>query len=470
MGIAARALLVVVGPRPPREANRLVSEFVESLLHEFGTRQAVMHPHALAAAFGDRRNARVCLKLGGGIPTGPDGPERRRHARRADVAGAREAAEDLLCVIAGEGLVRVSLDGSRPSRLEVPSGKAGETGARFPFFLPDGRRFLLFIGGETENGIHLASLDSADRRVIVDDVLSAPLLAPTPGGPTYLLYLQDEALVAQEFDQAAGRVRAMPRVVVDGIGRVATPALMPTAGVSPSGTLAFQTGGDFTTEKLTWMSRVGLETGVLSLGMVAVNPAMSPDGRFVAFQGNSGGDVDLWVTDVSRAVTSRLTRGGGPDRNPIWSPDGKQIAFLRAGTIYVKNADGSGTETVLVGVGGTPRGWSPDGHYLLYERRQRLYLWHLATGRAPIPVGPRDSSARDGRLSPDGRFVAYTSDISGREEIYVEALLPAAGRVQVSASGGTLPRWNRSKPELFFVGPQRRLMAVGQILRTTPTS
>ena len=115
---------------------------------------------------------------------------------------------DLLCVVAGLGIVRVRTDGSKPVPVMRSTTNAGETGARFPFFLPDGRRFLLFIGSDGENAIHLASLDSADRTLVVKDVLSAPLLAPTPEGRTYLLYLQDETLVAQEFDPASGSVRS----------------------------------------------------------------------------------------------------------------------------------------------------------------------------------------------------------------------------------------------------------------------
>ena len=374
--------------------------------------------------------------------------------------GAWNQFGDLLFLIAGAGLVRMPGEGGKPLPVMSLNTFAGETGARFPFFLPDGRRFLLFIGSEGKNAIHLASLDSADRTLVVDDVLSAPLLAPTPGGRSYLLYLQDEALVAQEFDDASGQVRATPRIVVDGIGRVASPSLMPTVGVSASGTLAFQTGGDFTAEMFTWFSRAGARTGVVSLEVSGINPSLSPDGHLVAFQGSASGDLDVWVTDVARGVTSRLTRGGGPDRSAIWSPDGHRVAFLRSGKIYVKNADGSGDETVLADVAGAPRAWSSDGKYLVYESQQKLFLWPLSAGGAPIPVGPRDGSSRDGRLSPDGRFIAYTSDLSGSEEIYVEALPPATGRARVSANGGRLPRWSRSTPELFFIASDRTLMVV----------
>ena len=125
---------------------------------------------------------------------------------------------------------------------------------------------------------------------------------------------------------------------------------------------------------------------------------------------------------------------------------------------------------MLAPVGGTPQAWTPDCKYLLYETGRKLHLWPLGATGSPIPIGPRDGSSREGRLSSDGAFVAYTSDLSGREEIYVEALPPAAGRVQVSASGGTLPRWSRSKPELFFLDSDRNLMVVDMQLAAAPSA
>jgi Tol biopolymer transport system component len=171
----------------------------------------------------------------------------------------------------------------------------------------------------------------------------------------------------------------------------------------------------------------------------------------------SRGDRHVWVRDIARGVNSRLALG----RNAVWSPNGLQLAFWRAGKIYVKNADGAGEETVFADVDGIPQSWSADGKYLVYETsEQRLFLWPLLGTGTSIAVGRRDSSSRWGRLSPDGRYIAYTSFESGREEIFVEALPPATGRLQVSASGGSQPRWNRSSRELFFVAADRGVMAV----------
>jgi hypothetical protein len=118
----------------------------------------------------------------------------------------------------------------------------------------------------------------------------------------------------------------------------------------------------------------------------------------------------------------------------------------------VKNADGSAEETVLVDIAGIPRSWSSDGKYLLYATPPgKLFLWPLAGGGTANPVGSRSGLSRDGRLSPDGHYIAYMSDESGRDEIYLQPLPPATGRIQVSTDGGTTPRWSRTSRELFFL-------------------
>jgi Tol biopolymer transport system component len=158
--------------------------------------------------------------------------------------------------------------------------------------------------------------------------------------------------------------------------------------------------------------------------------------------------------DLARGIVSRITRGGivGILGTPVWSPDSSRLAFGRSGRIYVKNADGSTEETVLVDIAGIPRSWSSDGNYLLYSTPPgKLFLWPLAGGGTAIPVGSRSGLSRDGRLSPDGRYIAYVSDESGMNEIYLQPLPPATGRIQVSTDGGTTPRWSRTSRELFFV-------------------
>jgi hypothetical protein len=134
--------------------------------------------------------------------------------------------------------------------------------------------------------------------------------------------------------------------------------------------------------------------------------------------------------------------------------DASRLAFFagHAGKIFVKAADGSGDDTLVAGgIGGMPNDWSADGRFLLYEDTRKLFLQPLSDKAAPIAVGSRSGSSREGRLSPDGRSIAYVSDESGRSEVYLQPMPPATGRVKVSQNGGTLPRWSRGTGELFFV-------------------
>jgi Tol biopolymer transport system component len=210
---------------------------------------------------------------------------------------------------------------------------------------------------------------------------------------------------------------------------------------------------------LSWVSRTGEQVG--SVEPTGFNPSLSPDGRWVATLGPSGrGDADVWVTDLTRGVTSRITRGGGVVGAVIWSPDSRRVAFGRSPKIYVKTIDGSTDETALADVRGVPNSWSPDGKYLLYSSALgKLFLWPL-TGGQSVPVGSRNGSSRDGRFSPDGQYIAYGSDEGGRYDVYIQPLPPATGRIQVSAAGGTLPRWSPRGHELFFLTNELTMMAV----------
>jgi eukaryotic-like serine/threonine-protein kinase len=356
------------------------------------------------------------------------------------------------------GVQRIPAEGGKTTLAVTLDDRNGESAAGFPAFLPDGRRFLVRIEKDGRSQIHLASLDSSDRTMLIDDVRSAPLVTTTPRGDTYVMYLRDDALVADMFDVQAGTVRGAPRVVVGGIGRVANPPIMPTLSVSPAGTIAYQLGGEFTSMVLSWVGRSGEPLGEVPLDVTGQNSVLSPDGRLVAMDVVSGDDRNIWIADVTRGVTSRLTFGGGTDRSPVWSPDGRRIAFSRGKKIFVTNADGSGSETELVALEGFPQSWSSDGRYLLFRTQRQLFVWPF-TGGDPIPVGSRAGTSGPSHFSPDGRAIAYTSNESGRDEIYVQLTPPASGRIRVSANGGSEPRWGPKDGGLFFLGADRMMMS-----------
>jgi Tol biopolymer transport system component len=402
-----------------------------------------------------------------------------RTLKRVDIAGGpvRDLAEvsgpwhgtwgksgDLL--FNAFGIKRISAEGGELTPAVRLDEKAGETASAFPAFLPDGNRYVVRIDRDGRSALQLASLGSTERTPILDDILSAPLIATTPHGETYILYLRDEALMAQAFDDGAGKPQGTARVLIEGIGRVANPPNMPTAGVSPAGILAYQSGGNFTSMVLTWVNQAGKAAGEVPLEVTGQNPTLSPDGRFLAIDVTSAGNRDVWVADVARGVTSRITHSGGIDRSATWSPDGRRIAFWRAKKIYVTNADGGGDATVLADVDGTPQSWSPDGKYLLYRKDQSLYLWPFSGG-APIPVGTRVGSSQFGQFSPDSRAIAFTSNESGRDEVYVQLIPPASGPVRVSKNGGRQSRWGRTSSEMFFLSADRMMTAVTLHLGST---
>ena len=357
------------------------------------------------------------------------------------------------------GIRRISAEGGASTAAVQIDETAGELGSGFPAFLSDSRRFIVRIERKDQSDLELASLDSKERTRLVDNVLSAPLLVPTPRGGTYLMYLRDEALVVQELDESTGTMRGTPRVLVEGIGRVANPPLMPTLGVSPAGVIAYQVGGGFTSMVLHWIDPSGKPVSETPLDVTGQNPTLSPDGRLLALDVLSGNDRDVWVADVARGVTSRVTHGGGQDRSPAWSPDGQRIAFSRGKKLFVVRADGNGNETELADVDGLPQSWSPDGKYLLYQTQRQLFLWSFADSTS-TQVGARAGTSRWGQFSPDSRAIAYTSDESGRDEVYIQMAPPASGRVRVSTTGGTLPRWGRTSGELLFLAADRSMTRV----------
>jgi serine/threonine protein kinase len=368
-------------------------------------------------------------------------------------------------------VLRVPAEGGSATDAVKLDSSAGENAAGFPSFLPDGKRFLIRVDrGNAGSGLYLASLESPRMTLVLDGVFSAALVAPTPQrNASYLLYVRDDALVAHAFDERAGAVKGTPRLLVDNIGLVANPPFLPTVGVSAAGVLAFQSGAALASGGFEWVSRTG--EALTPIELAGSIPSLSPDGRWLAVTNRTRG-IDIWVMDLSRNVPSQLTHGGGVVGSPIWSPDSRRLAFGRSNKIYVMNADGSAEPTVLADVRGVPTSWSSDDKYLVYGTPEgKLFLWPLNGGATKTLVGSRDSSSREGQLSPDGRYIAYTAVESGGNNVYLQPLPPATGRIQISATGGRSPRWGQTGRELFFIsmssgGPE--VMAVDVTLGQVP--
>jgi Tol biopolymer transport system component len=227
--------------------------------------------------------------------------------------------------------------------------------------------------------------------------------------------------------------------------------------------------------RLVWFDRQGRTQGAPFPILEQGEPSLSPDDTRVAFlRLDPKTKSDIWLWDLRRDATTRLTFDEADDWLPLWSPDGTRIAFAsqqRSGVpgicqLYVKPSDGSAGERLILETTGDthPDDYFPDGKSLLYDARdpatkQDLWVLPLSGDMKPIPFLRTTFNEGQGQVSPDGRWIAYTSDESGTWEVYVQPFPPTGGKWQISTGGGAEPRWGRDRKELFFIGGNRKLMA-----------
>jgi Tol biopolymer transport system component len=262
--------------------------------------------------------------------------------------------------------------------------------------------------------------------------------------------------------------------LADGVAHDATTGAG-AVSVSASGQVAYRTGGN-SRRQLVWVDRSGKALGVLGAPDESslTAPSVSPDGNRAAVFRTVEGNADIWL--VAAARTTRLTFDAGLDRYPIWSTDGSRITFdsNRTGkrNLYQKLASGVGAEELLVESqeDKVANDWSPDGQFLSYFSIQTatardLWVWPMQGDRKPWEFLKTRFEERFGVFSPDGRWMAYMSNESGRDEVYIRPFAPAAstsagGQWQVSTAGGIFPRWRHDGKELYYVGPNGEMTAV----------
>jgi Tol biopolymer transport system component len=289
--------------------------------------------------------------------------------------------------------------------------------------------------------------------------------------------------MAQRFDAGRLRLEGIASPIAEGVAF--NTRLRSSTGfwTSDSGLLVYRTGEFAATGTLTWFDRQGKQVGKLGNPEAYGELAISPDGsRVVAFRRDDLGE-NLWLIDIDRGVSGRLTTGVGNHSWPVWSPDGKQILFgsnsdfgsNRDGRyhLYRKSAGVSGQDELLFqdDTNKVPSDWSRDGRFVLYTNRTRgvesIWVLPIAEGeRKPRKYLASQFLDRNGVFSPDSRWVAYESEISGRAEIYVSPFpdAGAAPAVLVSKDGGSFPRWRRDGKELFYLSPDTKMMAVDVIV------
>ena len=358
----------------------------------------------------------------------------------------------------------------------VTAAAPGEPGVlAMPQFLEGKQGFTaLAIGPEgTPPGVFAVSLDAPDeRRRLLDGIARLQ----HAGGQAF--FVQGANLLAQPFDTGRAELTGAPVAIASSVGVWSENPGVGWFGVSPGGTLAYLTGQTVSGDvQLTWLDRKGGPVGTMGSPGDYGQIALSPDGRNVALEIQSAeSGWDLWVMDVARGVASRVTAGPGDERNPVWAPDGRSLAFSAlddGGTnadVRRKGLRAGDPETVLIDTEDQdyPESWSGDEDALLFVRRtatgedaqQSLWTLSLGKGGEPEPLENSGFFVDEPQISPDGRWLAYNSMESGRSEVYVEPYLRDGERVRVSADGGGQPKWRGDGQEVFFTSLDGQLMAV----------
>ena len=371
----------------------------------------------------------------------------------------------------GDPIRRVGASGGIPAVAFLPdTSKREQVG--WPFFLPDGKHFL--FEEITSRSMCVGTVGSTKTRVL--GAADSRIEYAPPG---YVLYARGGSLVAQPFNASSIKLAGEPFPVAEPL------RMAPNGGAdfstSNNGTLVYSTGGTQDAE-FAWVDRTGHETGHVEMGTISnfLNPALSPDGHRVAFrvQDPTLRTRDVWIADMVRGVQSRFTFDPGNENQPIWSPDGSRIAYwsddAKTSGIYIKSASGAGDaeallkskdETVLTD-------WSHDGKTMVYALQPptgKSEVWTMPLEGDHTPAvflrGPFDYF--DARLSPDGRWMSYTSTESSRSEVYVQTYPLHSGKWQISTAGGSDARWNANGKELVYLAADQRMMSVP--IRTTPS-
>ena len=369
-----------------------------------------------------------------------------------------------------QGLLSVSDEGGVPQAITTLS-QPGEL-HRYPTFLPGGRRLLYVISGTEADkaGIYVTSPDSAPAMRLLPDESKA---AYVPSGESvtkgHLLFRRETTLMAQAFDVDRATLTGQMFPVAQEVG-MALNRGNGAFSLSQTGMLAF-TGGGIGTREVSWRDRAGKRLAVVAPpDRTYTTVSLSPDENSVAFGiiKDGGDSSDLWVSDSARGTRDRLTLRSGLSSDPVWSPDGRRMVYTDNFALYVKPLNGAASDEELIRMGTNIRAldWSRDSKWLLYQVQlgqgaaTDMGVVNLEEGRKATAYLQTKASEAGGQFSPDGRWIAYASNESGRPEIYVQRIPADGDRRLVSPTGGDQPRWARDGTELFYLAADQKLMAV----------
>jgi eukaryotic-like serine/threonine-protein kinase len=381
-------------------------------------------------------------------------------------------SQDGLIVFAnkiGEGLAAIRSTGGVASPLTTLDRTRGDTSHGWPHFLPDGRHFLYFASSDQpeQRGVYVGSVESKETKHLLTTDFKA-----TYAPPGYLLFLRDETLMAQPFDAARLELSGEPVPVADGVW-TALPAAQASFSASRTGVLAYVNATQWNSQ-LSWFDRKGQPLGRVGPPdrYWAQIPQLARDAKRIAIGRGRFGRENIWLLDADGGTSVRFTFGGTGDATPIWSADGGRIMFRSAAVeggsrLYLKNASGAGSEQLVLvsGMAISLEDWSHDGRFVVFARPGKqspsdLWLLQLEPNARPRPFLEMAFNKTQAKISPDGRWIAYTSNESGGDEVYVQSFPVPGSKRQISTSGGVQARWRNDGRELYYLASDQRLMAV----------
>jgi serine/threonine protein kinase len=365
----------------------------------------------------------------------------------------------------GVGLYRISASGGTPAQVTVPDKALNEDSNRWPVFLPDGIHYLysaINLSGRRDlYSVYVGSLNSKEKRLVVRAKGNAAYAAPG-----YLLFYRDQTLFAQHFDAGKFELTGEPVPLLTDVQffpRISQAVF----AASTEGLLVAQRNADSGASQVLWFDRKGQQTGVALNPGIYGNIMLAPNGKDVASDTTDpvSQNTDIWTYDLDARSAKRLTFDPSLDSLPIWSPDGSRTVFASNRELkfdlYVKDSNGAQEEKIIPqdGPDRFPTDWSRDGKYLIYGRGPDLWFLTFPDFHATQFL-KASSTLKSSRFSPDGKWVAYSSNESGRWEIYVTSFPEAHGKWQVSNTGGDQPRWRGDGKELFYLSTDSKVMAV----------
>ena len=365
----------------------------------------------------------------------------------------------------GVGLYSVSASGGVVTPISKLDKDRRELSHRWPIFLPDGTHYLYmatnFAGQKNADAIFVGSLDSSEKHFLVEASANAAYAAPG-----YLLFYRDKTLLAQRFDLKRFALTGDASVVLTDL-QYQPQVKRALFDASANGLLVAQTGSGVALSRPVWFDRKGKELGAVGKPDVYGNVSVAPNGNLVSVSITdiASQNTDIWTYDLQRGNTKRLTFNPAQDAVPIWSPDAARLVFASNrrdfNDLYVKNSDGAQEEQNILQSDADkfPNDWSPEGRYILYTQDTDFGFVTLPELKNSLFL-KASSVVRNGQFSPDGKWMAYASNETGRWEIYVTSFPTPRGKWQVSVGGGEQPRWRRDGKELFYLSPDSKMMAV----------